>query len=83
MGLSGWGELRKRKTKEGLIWGSRKSAGGVRGNSQLGESCGEKGMEGEANEQVAMAMKQHLSNIHSFYGSTMRILATVMSNGWD
>lgn len=50
MGLSGWGELRKRKTKEGLIWGSRKSAGGVRGNSQLGESCGEKGMEGEANE---------------------------------
>lgn len=35
-GLSGWGELRKRKTEEGLIWGSRKSAGGVRGNGHWG-----------------------------------------------
>lgn len=34
-GLSGWEELRKRKTKEGLIWGSRKSADGVNGNVRL------------------------------------------------
>lgn len=82
--LSGWGELRKRKTEEGLIWGSRKSAGGVRANGRLGEEVAWRVWGGAKRSiQVAMAMKLSLSNIHSLYGRTMRTVATAMANSWD